>query len=70
MSDTETGTNRTCSRCGKSVEDLPYEFWMFHTCRHCAIDADGRFRDAGTFRKWRYWPKWHWSQCKAVRNHV
>ena len=63
-------TERRCTRCGKSVADLPYEFWLFHTCRHCALEADGRFRDAGTYRKWRYFPRWHMTRHPALPAHV
>ncbi|SNZ18297.1 hypothetical protein SAMN06269185_3324 [Natronoarchaeum philippinense] len=52
-------TLRRCTRCGKPVEDEPYLNWVLHSCRHCCYEADGRFRDGGTYRKWRYFPRWH-----------
>ena len=27
---------RRCTECGTSVEDEPYELWLFSTCRDCA----------------------------------
>jgi len=27
---------RACTECGTSVEDEPYEYWLFHTCQNCA----------------------------------
>lgn len=56
-----TQEDRTCSRCGKSVEDLPYEFWLFHACRSCVAEpAPQRWGDVGTAaRKWVYFPRWH-----------
>lgn len=55
--------DRRCTGCGTSVEDLPYEFWLFHTCRSCAHDAaqlpERWDHYTGTARKWRYRPRWH-----------
>lgn len=33
---------RACTECGASVEDEPYELWLFHTCRACVTDAAER----------------------------
>lgn len=68
MSNTDSsGTGRCCANCGQSVEDLPYEYWAFHTCRACVLDAQpDRWGDGmigvGTYRKWRYFPKWHMAE--------
>jgi hypothetical protein len=52
--------DRRCTTCGQSVETLPYEYWLFATCRACAADATpDRWSDTGTYRKWRYFPRWH-----------
>lgn len=56
--------NRSCTNCGKSVDDESYQLWLFHTCRHCALDAtpvrfSNGIAEAGTYRKWRYYPDWH-----------
>lgn len=60
---TDTATDdRRCTTCGQSVEDLPYELWLFHACRHCAYEAartPDRWGLAGTARKWKYQPRWH-----------
>lgn len=67
-------TERCCTNCGKSVEDLSYEFWLFHTCRSCALDAspdrwgDGK-TGSGTYRKWRYFPRWHMAEHPEKSNH-
>lgn len=72
MSDDERGGEiRRCTNCGKSVEDHPYGFWLFHTCSSCAWDASpARFRDGsigtGTYRKWRYFPRWHMTEHPEV----
>lgn len=51
--------DRRCTNCGKSVDDLPYEFWLLHTCRSCAAEPTHRYEYSGTERKWRYFPRWH-----------
>lgn len=62
-------TPRHCTRCGKRLGDVPYELWLFHTCRHCAIDADGRWKTTGTYRKWRYFPRWHMCRHPDLPEH-
>lgn len=64
-----SGTDRCCSNCGKSVEDESYLYWAFKTCRHCAYEADGRFRDCGSARKWQYFPRWHLTQHPELPRH-
>lgn len=64
-------TDRECTNCGKSVEDLPYELWLFHTCRTCALEAaPKRWGDTGTARKWRYFPRWHLTRHPELPEHV
>ena len=66
---------RVCTNCGKSVEDEPYQLWLFHTCSHCAYDAtpdrwgDGRI-GPGTYGKWRYFPRWHMTKHPGLPEHV
>ena len=56
----ESDDDRSCTNCGKSIEDQPYRFWLFHTCQSCAAErAPKRWGDTGTCRKWRYYPRWH-----------
>ncbi|AEH39494.1 hypothetical protein [Halopiger xanaduensis] len=68
--------DRRCTTCGKSVADLPYEYWAFKTCRSCAADAspdrwgDGRSVGVGTYRKWRYFPRWHMTRHPDLPEHV
>lgn len=59
--DRDNDDDRRCTTCGKSVEDLPYEYWLFHTCRPCAAEMHTRrWGDGyGTERKWCYSPRWH-----------
>jgi len=62
MSDTQdtTAADRRCTNCGKPVDEEVYELWMFSTCRSCfAEPAPRRWSDLGTYRKWRYFPRWH-----------
>lgn len=33
---------RRCTECGTSVEDEPYELWLFSTCRDCAEAQTGQ----------------------------
>jgi len=70
MNRNDTSDGRRCTNCGKSVEDEAYQYWVFMTCRHCALDADGRFRDCGTYRKWRYFPRWHMTRHPDLPDHV
>ena len=76
MADDSTLDSRHCTNCGKSVDDLPYEFWLFHTCRSCSADARGpsRWNDGGigpgTYRKWRYFPRWHMTTHPDLPEHV
>lgn len=63
--------HRRCTNCGKSVEDHPYEYWLFHTCRSCAAErAPKRWSDIGTARKFRYFPRWHMTEHPALPDHV
>jgi hypothetical protein len=63
-------SERCCTNCGKSVEDLPAEFWMFSTCRSCAAEATPvRWSDTGTYRKWRYFPRWHLTRHPELPEH-
>jgi len=62
---------RQCTRCGKTLpSDAAYELWLFHCCRHCTLDSDGRWNDAGTARKWRYFPRWHMTRHPGLPAHV
>lgn len=66
--------DRRCTNCGKSVEDLPYEFWLFSTCRSCASEpAPKRWGTSkpyvGTGRKWLYWPRWHYVEARDGDSH-
>jgi len=71
-SDESASEDRRCTNCGKSVEDEAYEFWLFSTCRSCAAEpapdrwGDGRIAP-GTYRKWRYFPRWHIAQSSNLR---
>lgn len=66
---THSSNERNCTRCGKSVDDLPYEYWLFSTCKHCSKDADGRYKDTGSSRKWQYFPRWHLTQHPELPAH-
>jgi hypothetical protein len=61
--------DRRCTRCGKSVEHETYQYWLFHTCRHCAYESHGRFRPTGSYRKWRYFPRWHMTRHPDLPEH-
>ena len=61
------GTERDCTNCGKPIRDEPFAFWLFRRCQSCAAEpAPERFRksmgflEVGTYRKWRYYPQWHY----------
>lgn len=59
---------RRCTNCGKSVDELPYKFWLFHICRSCSYEADVKVRWNYTERrrKLRYLPKWHWAKRRDL----
>jgi hypothetical protein len=58
--------DRCCTNCGKSVEDEAYGAWLFHTCQSCALDATARHDDAGSARKWKYFPRWHMTRHPSL----
>lgn len=65
---------RRCTACGKPVDDLPYGYWLFHTCLSCAVEpAPKRFGTShpyiGTGRKWLYYPHWHMVEHPARQPH-
>lgn len=64
-------TERRCSNCGKSVDDLPYEFWLFSACSSCVAEqTPRRWGDTGTHRKWRYFPRWHMTRHPDLPDHI
>lgn len=67
--ETQPRKPRRCTGCGKVIQerDAPYVCWLFSTCHSCAVEpAPDRWGDGsigpGTYRKWRYFPRWHMTE--------